>query len=164
MGEGRKVVLKTDLEIKEEAKREAKIAGLEIDVFFTMIMFFVVVLSEVNLYIVTIVLLLILWIVLTVVINLFANYIFSIAFEQKKYAKRSIAYVNANLSAGTFVKVKNNIQEDFIQKLQDKAEFYAIINEKNNLVEIWIKFNSEEEVKYEDVSKEYFYDYYSIQE
>lgn len=164
MREGREVVLKTDLEIKKEAKRKAKIAVIVIDVVFTIFCLILTSEKREDLSIVPIVILLILWSVV-IIVNLLVKYVISLAFEQTEYAKRSIAYVNANLSAESFVKVKNNRQGDFIRKLQDMAEFYAIINEEDNLVEIWIKFNFEREAcKYEYVRKEYFYDYYSIQE
>ena len=168
MTEGREVVLKTDLQIKEEAKRKAKIAGIVIDVFFTIILIIPIFISKSTIkkdLLLVVIMFLICWSVIIVMITLITKHVLPLTFEKAEYAKRSIAYVNANLSVGTFVKVKKNKQDDFIQKLQKRAEFYAIINERNNLIEIWIRFNFEEEkCKYEDVSKEYFYDYYSIQE
>lgn len=167
MGEGREVGLKTNLQIKEEAKRKSKITGIVLSVVYTIITIIPMLMSEFpkeNL-IPVVITLLILWSVMIAIIILLTKFIFPFALEQSEYAKRSIAYTNANLSAETFVEVKLNLNknEDFILHLQDIVKFYAIIREEDNLVEIYIKFNFEEKTrKYENVSKKYFYDYFSI--
>lgn len=169
MKEGREVVLKTDLEIKKEAKRKSKIAGIVISVFFIIFAIIMVLTSEtfkkamIPVVITTLTMLLL---VVILIIFIISN-ILPFAFEQSEYAKRSIAYTNAYLSADRTVEVKLNPYKNtnFMMGLQDIAKFYAIIREEDDLVEIYIKFNfEEEERKYEDVRKEFFYDYYSILE
>ena len=46
MEEGREVVLKTDLEIEEEAKRKSKIVGVVTSVFFTIFVIITILTSE----------------------------------------------------------------------------------------------------------------------
>lgn len=169
MGEGREALLKTDLEIKENAKRKSKIVGIVASVFVTIFFITMMLMSETSKENLTPVMmsLLMFYIFIITVIIFSTKCIFPLAFEQSEYAKRSIAYTNVSLPAETFVEVKLNPNKntDFILNLQDIAKFYAIIREEDNLVEIYIKFNFEEKTrKYEDVGKEYFYDYYSVQE
>lgn len=169
MEEGWEVVLKTDLEIEEEAKRKSKIVGVVTSVFFTIFVIITILTSETSKenLIPVVIISLIFWSFIIAFIILGTKYIFPLAFKQSAYAKRSIAYTNVSLSAETFVEVKPNPNNHikFIVDLQDIAKFYAIIKEEDNLVEIYIKFNFEEGKirKYGDISEEYFYDYYSIQ-
>lgn len=167
MEEGREVVLKTDLEIKEEAKRKSKIVGILISVFFTIFVIITMLTSPKENLIPIVVIIFLIWSVMIALIIFVTKHILPLAYEQSEYAKRSMEYTNISLPVETFVEVRPNPNKhtDFILNLQNIAKFYAIIREEDNLVEIYIKFNfEEEERKYEDVGKEYFYDYYSVQE
>lgn len=165
MREGRNEVLKTDLEIKEEAKRKSKILAIVL-IAVIIIMNAITLFTEKELGVLGNYS--IIWgIVLIVLIIVYSKLVFPYRIEQNGYAKRSIIYANSKLSAEEFLEVKPNPSkyEDFIVGLQEIAKFYAIIREEDDLIEIHVKFDFEEKSrKFENISKEYFYSCYELKE
>lgn len=163
MREGLNEVLKTDLEIKEEAKRKAKITKIVL-IAIVIIINAILLLTEQELGVLE--WYSIIWaIALIAFIIVLSKEIFPSKFEQNEYEKRSIVYVNQKLSAEEFLEVIPNPSrcEEFVLGLKDIAKFYAIIGEEDNLIEIYVKFNFEEKSrKFENIRKEYFYSYYEL--
>lgn len=164
MKEGRNEVLKTDQQIEQEAKRKSEIVGIVISIICMILM---VILSIPKLNKAGILALSMIFILLNIGILLLSKTLLFYAFKQSEYAKRSRAYVNAKICTCRMVEVlpNPNIHDEFIIHLKDIAKFYATMDKETDLIEIYIKFQFEENNrKYQNVSKEYFYDYYQVKE
>ena len=112
----------------------------------------------------------ILCIILILIVMIICNFIgakfLTYIFSEEEYRKDSEEIVNNNLSTEKYIQVmpiKADDFEDFILKLVDVAEFYAIISEDKNKVIISLKFNNEEKMRFlQKIDKEYFNFYYMI--
>lgn len=88
------------------------------------------------------------------------------SFIEQEEMNDSKKTIQNKLSTDKYVEVlpiKADKHEDFILGITDRAQIYAIINEKDNIISISIKFNDEEKLRHwENIYGEYFNKYYKI--
>lgn len=116
---------------------------------------------------VTIIIFVILYLVVIILIDIILIKPLLIAYNDKEECKKSERIVEDNLSTGRYVEVipiKSIAYEDFILGLTDIAEFYAIINDKEE-VEIKVKFEGEEKYRpLETIYQGYFSQYFKLKQ
>jgi len=160
MKKERNEVIKTDLEIKQEAKRKAKIVGIGMNIIFTIIFAIYIIIEITKKEWIPAIVVFLLGTMLVLLVLLVAKYFLPLSYEYIARAERSINYVNSRLSTEEFIEVvpKQNKREDCEQELLKNVKVYAIINKEKNVVEI--KYGNQE--KTHIVFMEYFYDNYFV--
>ena len=90
------------------------------------------------------------------------------AFLYNEVRQLNIALVNECMSFDEFIEVipiRADEYKEFILGLVDNAKFLAILSKEDEMVEVYVKFNHEEQYRFlEKIEKEDFLQYYKIVE
>lgn len=90
------------------------------------------------------------------------------AFLYNEVRQLNIALVNECMSFDEFIEVipiRADEYKEFILGLVDNAKFLAILSKEDEMVEVYVKFNHEEQYRFlEKIEKEDFLHYYKIVE
>lgn len=152
--------LKTDMEIKESARRKSNITTFA----FVMCQLYITILGLI--YVIanaeSIVPLLIAVLLTIVMIFIMRHILLPMAFEEFEKAKRSETYVEKHLSTKQYIEVQP-IKEKSDIELVAYANFYA--RPKDDVVIIIMKLKDKKEYyEYKRILKDCFYDCYRIKE
>ncbi len=152
--------LKTDVEIKEIARRKSNITTFifSICILFIGVLGFIYVIAEAE----SIIPLLIAILLITTLIFIMRRFLLPIVFEDSEEMKRSEIYVEKYLSSKEYIEVQPiKIEEIYDREVIKHYNLYARV--KDDIVIIIMKPKDEEEYfEYKRIFKDCFYNYYRV--
>lgn len=152
--------LKTDVEIKEIAKRKSNITTFifSICILFIGILGFIYVIAKAE----SIIPLLIAILLITTLIFIMRRFLLPMAFEDSEQMKRSEMYVEKYLSSNEYIEVQPiKIEEIDDMEVMKHYNLYARV--KDDIVIIIMKPKDKEEYfEYKRIFKDCFYNYYRV--
>lgn len=152
--------LKTDVEIKEIAKRKSNITTFifSICILFIGILGFIYVIAKAE----SIVPLLIAILLITTLIFIMRSFLLPMAFEDSEQMKRSEMYVEKYLSSEEYIEVQQiKIEEIYDMEVIKHYNFYARVKDDKVIIIMKPK-DKEEYFEYKRIFKDCFYNYYRV--
>ena len=163
MGEGRFEGLVID---KEQVEKVAKKKAAKLTLIVSAIIFVLLILPIATIGTIPGLYILLVPCIMSIMMFFVMYKLFKFAFiedEERLISKDFVEKIFSSEDKTEVVPINASEHKEFLLQLTDIAKYYAIINQETGNIDVYVKFNSENEMRYLETQKtDFFMNYYSI--
>ena len=163
MGEGRFEVLVID---KEQVEKVAKKKAAKLTLIVSAIIFVLLILPIAAIGTISRLYILLVPCIMSIMLFVVMYKLLKFAFvedEERLISKDFVEKIFSSEDKKEVVPINASEHKEFLLQLTDIAKYYAIINQETGNIDVYVKFDSENEMRYLETQKtDFFMNYYSI--
>ena len=163
MGEGRFEVLVID---KEQVEKVAKKKAAKLTLIVSAIIFVLLILPIAAIGTISSLYILLVPCIMSIMMFFVMYKLLKFAFvedEERLISKDFVEKIFSSEDKKEVVPIYASEHKEFLLQLTDIAKYYAIINQETGNIDVYVKFDSENEMRYLETQKtDFFMNYYSI--